>query len=195
MALPLLIPKSWRSQRPYRSHQDLTASRKVHHICHLDHDAIYFRFPSRRLAVALERFNRGQSTKCLESYSFFGQVHSSDGFPQPEQTPFSIGPPQVLHGEHPHFWHIFNLLKKILSFHLFSQNRISIGYTYRCSICIRSMSTVVRSVWLYMWIRPIARAKNLFFNITKLSPVPFYRDLSFWQIVVVNFVFLLHAEL
>jgi hypothetical protein len=35
-----------------------------------------------------------------------GQVHSLEGLPQPEQTPFSMGMPHFLQGEHPHVWHI-----------------------------------------------------------------------------------------
>jgi hypothetical protein len=42
----------------------------------------------------------------LRDFYFFLQVHCAAGLPHPAQTPFLISPPQVLHGEHPHVWHI-----------------------------------------------------------------------------------------
>lgn len=37
-------------------------------------------------------------------------VHSAAGLPQPEQTLSLIGLPHVLHGLHPHVWHMTPLL-------------------------------------------------------------------------------------
>ena len=42
------------------------------------------------------------------------QMQSTAGSPQPEQTSSSIGAPQILHGLHPHFWHILHALKRTL---------------------------------------------------------------------------------
>jgi hypothetical protein len=44
-------------------------------------------------------------------YSSFSHVHLAEGSPQPEQTPSSMGAPQVLHGVQPHVWHIVSTPK------------------------------------------------------------------------------------
>jgi len=57
---------------------------------------------------------------CISSGS---QMQSAGGSPQPEQTPSSMGAPQVLHGVHPHDWHIFPRLKRTLAIPIHQQNR------------------------------------------------------------------------
>jgi hypothetical protein len=42
----------------------------------------------------------------LVSSRYFLQVQSLAFLPHPPQTPFLIGFPQILHGVHPHVWHI-----------------------------------------------------------------------------------------